>query len=159
MADAILGHEIAGTVVAVGDRAGSGARGGPLSLGDRVVSLHWDQTEAWPTPLTATGPVSSFLGLTLPGGCTYPGVHPDSVSLCNTPHPPPSQEGRYDAARADLGQPRSPRVSLGVTLRLTTSVRPVFLPLFQMPSTALLPLAALCQSRGRGRDPPSRRPQ
>lgn len=77
MADAILGHEIAGTVVAVGD---SGGGPPPLRLGDRVVSLHWDQTEAWPTPLTATGPVSSFLGLTLPGGCAYPGVHSGSAS-------------------------------------------------------------------------------
>ena len=68
MDEAILGHEIAGTVVAVGDR-GAGGNPPPLGVGDRVVSLHWDQTEAWPTPLTSTGPVSSFLGLTLPGGC------------------------------------------------------------------------------------------
>ena len=68
MDEAILGHEIAGTVVAVGDR-GAGGTPPPLGVGDRVVSLHWDQTEAWPTPLTSTGPVSSFLGLTLPGGC------------------------------------------------------------------------------------------
>lgn len=70
--DAVLGHEMAGTVVAVG----SGAESGGLQEGDRVVSVHWDQNEAWPAPLTPSGPVSSFLGLTHPGGyaefCTAP---------------------------------------------------------------------------------------
>ena len=57
-----LGHEFAGTVVSKGDRTNN------LSIGDRVVSLHWDQKEAWPSPLTRSGPVNSFLGLTTNGG-------------------------------------------------------------------------------------------
>lgn len=58
---AVLGHEISGTVIEV-------SPGTDLAVGDKVVSVHWDQDEAWPSPLTTTGPVSSFLGLTLHGG-------------------------------------------------------------------------------------------
>lgn len=47
-----------------------------MRIGDRVVSLHWDQDAAWPSPLTRKGPVDSFLGLTADGGyaeyCTLP---------------------------------------------------------------------------------------
>ena len=59
--DAVLGHEFAGVVEATGPDSN-------LKVGDRVVSLHWDQQEAWPSPLTRHGPVSSFLGITLDGG-------------------------------------------------------------------------------------------
>jgi NADPH:quinone reductase-like Zn-dependent oxidoreductase len=63
----VLGHEVCGTVAAVGD--GAGASG--LRVGQRVVSLHWSQDEGWPSPLlSGVGgkPVTSFLGLTLDGG-------------------------------------------------------------------------------------------
>mgnify|MGYP006111483263 FL=1 len=60
--DAVLGHEFAGTVVSAGMNTSS------LSVGDRVVSLHWDQQEAWPSPLTRKSAVNSFLGLTADGG-------------------------------------------------------------------------------------------
>ena len=60
--DAVLGHEFAGTVASVGDDVQH------LQPGDRVVSLHWDQNESWPSPLTSIGPVKSFLGLTTDGG-------------------------------------------------------------------------------------------
>eukprot|EP00511_Aplanochytrium_stocchinoi_P002295 CAMPEP_0204837948 /NCGR_PEP_ID=MMETSP1346-20131115/29363_1 /ASSEMBLY_ACC=CAM_ASM_000771 /TAXON_ID=215587 /ORGANISM="Aplanochytrium stocchinoi, Strain GSBS06" /LENGTH=343 /DNA_ID=CAMNT_0051973681 /DNA_START=80 /DNA_END=1111 /DNA_ORIENTATION=+ len=59
--NAVLGHEFAGTVKAVGENTN-------LQVGERVVSLHWDQTEAWPSPLTPNGPVNSFIGLTVDGG-------------------------------------------------------------------------------------------
>jgi len=88
MRDAVLGHEMAGTVVEVGARARGGG-GAALSAGDRVVSLHWDQTEAWPSPLTPKGPVSSFLGLTLHGGCvtqqTHTSPNANKLALRNKP--------------------------------------------------------------------------
>jgi acryloyl-coenzyme A reductase len=68
--DAVLGHEFSGVVTAAGPNVDT------LAVGDRVVSLHWDQDEAWPSPLTRSGPVKSFLGITLDGGysdfCTAP---------------------------------------------------------------------------------------
>ena len=63
----VLGHEVCGTVAAVG--GGAGASG--LRVGQRVVSLHWSQDEGWPSPLLSGAggkPVSSFLGLTRDGG-------------------------------------------------------------------------------------------
>jgi len=57
--NSILGHEIAATVLEPSD---------DFDKGDRVVSVHWDQDEAWPSPLTSEGPVKSFLGLTTDGG-------------------------------------------------------------------------------------------
>jgi NADPH:quinone reductase-like Zn-dependent oxidoreductase len=58
----VLGHEFAGTVVAAGRAV---AR---LKEGDAVCSLHWDQTQAWPSPLTRGGAVDSMFGLTCDGG-------------------------------------------------------------------------------------------
>lgn len=73
--NAVLGHELAGTVVATGAPiAGRGLP--PLSVGDRVVSLHWSQDEAWPSPLAPGGVVPSMLGISMDGGyseyCTLP---------------------------------------------------------------------------------------
>lgn len=62
---AILGHEFAGTVVSCGDQVTK------YRVGDRVLSLHWDQSEMWPSPLPTakgTSPAQSFFGLTTPGG-------------------------------------------------------------------------------------------
>ena len=55
----VLGHEFAGTVVAGSDE---------FRPGDRVVSMHWDQNEAWPSPLTKQGAVGSMFGLMCDGG-------------------------------------------------------------------------------------------
>ena len=41
----VLGHEIAGVVAAVGPDARE------FQIGQRVVSLHWAQRDAWPSPL------------------------------------------------------------------------------------------------------------
>ena len=41
----ILGHEFAGVVAAVGPDARE------FQIGQRVVSLHWAQRDAWPSPL------------------------------------------------------------------------------------------------------------
>ncbi len=41
----VLGHEFAGVVAAVGPDARE------FNIGQRVVSLHWAQREAWPSPL------------------------------------------------------------------------------------------------------------
>jgi acryloyl-coenzyme A reductase len=60
--NAVLGHEFAGTVVSVGSKANK------FCVGQKVVSLHWDQEESFPSPLTRNGPVKSFLGLTTDGG-------------------------------------------------------------------------------------------
>ncbi len=59
----ILGHEIAGTVVEVGDAAGK------FKAGDKVVSVHWAQKDSWPSPLTKSGPVPSLLGLNTNVSC------------------------------------------------------------------------------------------
>lgn len=61
----VLGHEFAGTVVAVGSAAREEGR---FTEGDSVVSLHWDQREAWPSPLLNGGAVRSMFGLTCDGG-------------------------------------------------------------------------------------------
>ncbi|CUF10902.1 alcohol dehydrogenase, putative [Bodo saltans] len=58
----VLGHEFSGTVVA----AGSDVRS--LKEGNKVVSVHWDQDAAWPSPLKAAGAVDSMFGLTCDGG-------------------------------------------------------------------------------------------
>lgn len=57
----VLGHEFAGTIVACGDNA-------TRAVGDRVVSLHWDQQQAWPSPLNKTGAVDSMFALSCDGG-------------------------------------------------------------------------------------------
>lgn len=57
----VLGHEFSGTVAAAG-------AGSHLKEGDKVVSLHWNQDEAWPSPLKAAGAVNSMFGLTCDGG-------------------------------------------------------------------------------------------
>ncbi len=41
----VLGHEFAGVVAAVGPDARE------FQIGQRVVSLHWAQRDAWPSPL------------------------------------------------------------------------------------------------------------
>eukprot|EP00039_Didymoeca_costata_P005698 m.83788 g.83788 ORF g.83788 m.83788 type:complete len:392 (+) comp12935_c0_seq5:199-1374(+) len=70
MPNAIIGHEIAGTVVA------GGSESSQFKPGTRVVSLHWAQDEAWPSPLTRKGSVSTMLGLATPGGyAEYCTVH------------------------------------------------------------------------------------
>jgi acryloyl-coenzyme A reductase len=58
----VLGHEFSGSVVA----AGSDVRS--LKEGNEVVSVHWDQDAAWPSPLKAAGAVDSMFGLTCDGG-------------------------------------------------------------------------------------------
>jgi acryloyl-coenzyme A reductase len=82
--DAVLGHEIAGTVVEVA-RQGQEEHG--LAPGDRVVSLHWSQKEAWPSPLQrGAGVVASMLGISCDGGyadyCTA-----DSGAFVKVPNP------------------------------------------------------------------------
>eukprot|EP00934_Nitzschia_sp_Nitz4_P004398 Nitzschia sp. Nitz4//scaffold54_size114964//37951//39012//NITZ4_003844-RA/size114964-processed-gene-0.155-mRNA-1//1//CDS//3329554330//4388//frame0 len=59
----VLGHEFVGNVEATGPGGESN-----LAVGDRVMSLHWDQTAAWPSPLTRGGAVDSMFGLKCDGG-------------------------------------------------------------------------------------------
>jgi acryloyl-coenzyme A reductase len=60
---AVLGHEFSGTIVEVGDRAT-----GRAAVGDPVVSLHWDQDAAWPSPLKSGGAVDTMFGISCDGG-------------------------------------------------------------------------------------------
>jgi len=59
----ILGHEVSGVVVEVGSGCSSN-----IAVGDKVLSLHWDQASSWPSPLTSSGPTKSILGLLEDGG-------------------------------------------------------------------------------------------
>ena len=58
---AILGHEFAGTVDAVG-------AGTSLTVGDRVASFHWAQKFAWPSPFESAEAMGTFFGVGCPGG-------------------------------------------------------------------------------------------
>ena len=58
----VLGHEFAGVVVARGPDAVD------HNVGDKVLSMHWDQTQAWPSPLNKAGAVDTMFGLTCDGG-------------------------------------------------------------------------------------------
>jgi acryloyl-coenzyme A reductase len=60
---AVLGHEFSGTVVAVGPMAGD-----RVAVGDPLVSLHWNQDAAWPSPLKAGGAVDTMFGISCDGG-------------------------------------------------------------------------------------------
>lgn len=71
----VLGHEFSGEVVALGPSAT-----GQWAVGDKVVSFHWDQTQAWPSPLTAGSAVQTMFGLTCDGGyAEYAIVWPGSL--------------------------------------------------------------------------------
>eukprot|EP00759_Apiculatamorpha_spiralis_P004862 PhF_6_TR12931/c0_g1_i1/m.20404 len=74
----ILGHEFSGTVAAVGPNVKS------LSVGQKVVSLHWAQGEAWPSPLKAGGAVKSMFGLTANGGYAEYSTN-DETAFCAVP--------------------------------------------------------------------------
>lgn len=83
----VLGHEFHGRVVA----AGAGVR--DLNCDDEVLSLHWDQSQAWPSPLRDGGAVDTMFGLTCDGGygeyCTaaagaFAKVVPGSTDLSAT---------------------------------------------------------------------------
>ena len=59
----VLGHEFSGTVVECGEKASE-----RIKVGEPVVSLHWDQDAAWPSPLKVGGAVDTMFGISCDGG-------------------------------------------------------------------------------------------
>jgi NADPH:quinone reductase-like Zn-dependent oxidoreductase len=73
----VLGHEFSGIV----DSVGHNLKSCGLKEGDPIVSLHWDQSKAWPSPLKQAGAVNTMFGLTCDGGyAEYVYCSPGSVA-------------------------------------------------------------------------------
>eukprot|EP00760_Papus_ankaliazontas_P039561 PhM_4_TR9640/c0_g1_i1/m.19258 len=76
----VLGHEFSGVVVEAGEEAMKQG----MSPGTKVVSMHWAQRQAWPSPLRVGGAVDTMWGLTCDGGYgEY--VTNDATAFCALP--------------------------------------------------------------------------
>ena len=79
----VLGHEFSGVVTKVGGDTKN------LSVGDKVVSLHWAQMdgEAFPSPFMHKESMQTFLGLTCDGGYQdYVSTHETAFVKVPNPH-------------------------------------------------------------------------